>query len=477
MKSHPVKKGETLWSISIKYAVAIEAITKINRITAKDYIHPDQILIIPENRQKDQNSAPSETRTAPFSQNSARVEAILAQVEKDLLSATRIPEKWNFELLQTLRVDEAKEDVQQEEKVTLKKDYKKPEYQQDPARKPNSRGKKTINDVKTSLKKSLGREPHVVTFAGVKLTPNEKKQITVAVAICEMNQNGFGSINADQEFVGRKYGKRGIGDLTYNRILHIGLSYGVIQFTQDSGSLGDALKNMNKYDREKFVEIFGGGDTTIADSLLTLTSSGHPDVEKNSAVPLSGQEYWNSIRRTAKGQSLSKLANGPDRSNLPISSEIRGKRVQPLAPQKGSKPIDIWTGVWKDRFLAAGDVTKFQEAQLDLAVDRYFDSILPRAKRHNIRSALALAFIAACTVRGGVGSKLSRLYYQVALSLGMSLPITDHENERKCVEKIAAAHGSVNGVKIAEDESRRAALLIKDELGFLAEDLYDTSTY
>jgi hypothetical protein len=46
------------------------------------------------------------------------------------------------------------------------------------------------------------------------------------------------------------------------------------------------------------------------------------------------------------------------------------------------------------------------------------------------------------------GSKLSRLYYQVSLSLGMALPITDHENE----QKIAAVHGSVNGVKIAEDE-------------------------
>jgi len=477
MNSHSVKSGETLWSISKKYSVPITEITKLNRISAKDYIHPNQVLAIPRKHEKNQPPPPSESPLIPFSQSASRVQAMLEEFETDLLSATRIPENWNFELLQKLRITEAKEDVQKEENIQPNKDSKNPNYQQKPAQKNNSRSKKTLKDVKASLQKSLGKEPHVTTFAGVKLTRNERKQITVAVAICEMNQNGFGSINADQEFVGRKYGARGIGDLTYNRILHIGLSYGVIQFTQDSGSLGDALASMNKFDRAKFIEIFGKGDSVVADSLLTLTSSGHPDVENEKSIPLSGQAYWNSIRKSPKGQNLSKLANGKDGSNLPISSEIRGKRVQPLAPQKGSKPIDIWTGAWKERFLAAGDITKFQEAQLELAVERYFNSILPLAKRYNIRSALALAFIAACAVRGGVGSKLSRLYYQVALSLGIQLPITDHENERKCIESIASAHGSVNGVKVAEDESRRAALLIKDELGFLTEDLYDTSTY
>ena len=41
----------------------------------------------------------------------------------------------------------------------------------------------------------------------------------------------------------------------------------------------------------KFVEIFGGGDQTIANSLVELTTSGHPNVLHNSNVPLSGQAY------------------------------------------------------------------------------------------------------------------------------------------------------------------------------------------
>jgi hypothetical protein len=127
--------------------------------------------------------------------------------------------------------------------------------------------------------------------------------------------------------------------------------------------------------------------------------------------------------------------------------------------------------------LEAGEVTDFQEAQLDLAVERYFNPILPLAKKNKVRSALALAFIAACTIRGGVNSQLSTLFYRVAKALDIYLPFTNMDDERLCIENIAKAKGSISGEEIDKDESRRARRLLDDELGFLTEDLYDLSTY
>jgi hypothetical protein len=159
--------------------------------------------------------------------------------------------------------------------------------------------------------------------------------------------------------------------------------------------------------------------------------------------------------------------------------------VQRLSPKAGAAPIDIWTGVWKTRFIAAGQVLDFQEVQLEAAVQNYFNGILARAKAKKVRSALALAFIAACAIRGGVGSQLEKLFYRVAAAMDLPLPFVSSADERRCFDTIAdtplpapPAHTTfIHGVKVNRDEIRRARLLRADELGFLAEDLYDLSTY
>jgi hypothetical protein len=234
---------------------------------------------------------------------------------------------------------------------------------------------------------------------------------------------------------------------------------------------------MQQKNPDKFVEIFGRGDASIAESLLILTTAGQPDVQADSSVPASGQAFWNDIRKKKEGKELTVLANGPKGSELPVSREIRGKRVQPIPVAKGAPATDIWTGEWKQRFLDAGEIVDFQEAQLDLAVEVYFDSILPLAKKNKVRSALGLAFVAACNIRGGVGSELSRLFYRVATEIGVDVPFRTSEDERKCLNAIAAANGNVGGIAVEHDESRQAKLLIKDDLGFLVEDLYDISNY
>ena len=98
--------------------------------------------------------------------------------------------------------------------------------------------------------------------------------------------------------------------------------------------------------------------------------------------------------------------------------------------------------------------------------------------KNNVRSALALAVIAAGSVRGGPGSRQEKLIYFVAKEIGVPLPFESSEDERKCIDAIATAkHGEIGTIQFSELETHRAQLLINDELGFLAEDLYDVSTY
>ena len=167
---------------------------------------------------------------------------------------------------------------------------------------------------------------------------------------------------------------------------------------------------------------------------------------------------------------------------MPVAKEIRGIYVQPLIPNKGEPALDIWKGVWKERFLAAAKVPAFQEVQLEVAVENYFNETLPLAKDLKVRSALALAFLVACKVRGADMDILGK----TARVLGVNRPFTSGADERKCMEAIAKATIDGKEAKVGTftnsftfniDERRRAEKLFKDELGFLAEDLYDLTTY
>ena len=240
------------------------------------------------------------------------------------------------------------------------------------------------------------------------------------------------------------------------------------------------------------LSIFGVRSTIIHHSpsmIVDLTPDfyhpEHPNVVNKPGAHNSGLDYWASIRGKAAGNDLKEKsltrAAGKDISILPVDKEIRGIRVQPLVPKQGEPAIDIWTGVWKERFLAAGKVAVFQEVQLDNAVENYLNKVLPDAKKYKIRSALALAFLTACQVRG-----INRLLLnKVADALGLNnTPFENSADEMKCIEQIAKAtissdkkDAKIGDFKFKADEARRAKILVKDDLQFLAEDHYDISTY
>lgn len=481
MTQHTVQRGETLTSIAARYSVDVRELQTKNSISNPKHLQQGQRLAIPSTRIPKTSSAKS---MSSQSKNKTRAASTSGSQNKELgdtsLKLSWISFQWLEELLQKLRSHEADEHVQKMEKTELTPQKEGKNVKREPARKASSKGSQKVAEVKQKIKETLNKEPHVITFSGVRLTENEKKQILAAVACCEMNADGFGSINADTEFTGRKFGKRGI-ETSYSRIVHIGLSFGVIQYTQDSGSLGLLLKKMQEKNSSRFVQIFGEGNKSIADSLITLTTTGRPDLEKVASVPPSGQAHWNKIRKKPEGRELKRFSSEDKdkdgKSDLPISMEIRGKRVQPIPPTEGGAPIDIWTGVWKQRFLEAGSELDFQEVQLKFGVENYLDPLLSLALRNNVRSALGLAFVTACAVRGGVGSNLKNLLFDVAKELNVTLPFKNSDDEARCVKAIADSSGKIGKVEFDADEAKRAKRLMDDELGFLAEDLYDLSTY
>jgi hypothetical protein len=327
---------------------------------------------------------------------------------------------------------------------------------------PSAQGNQNNGNDHQALIHRLSKPPHVIPFHGATLDRNERLKIIAAIAICESGHDPFSAENLDSEFH-----KMPSANLSYGHIVHIGLSYGIIQFTQDSGSLGKLLTKMRGKDTGKFSEIFGNN----SDELITLTTTGIsvPGVHYDS-----GQAYWNTIRHTPFGQQLTSLAL---HNNLSVSQEIRGRRVQPIAVSVGAARQDLWEGIWKERFTNAGKVDAFQEAELDFAVDGYMNPVLRFCRQHNIRSALGLAFVTACTIRGA--SK--RLLGAAAVAMGEPETFLSGAAEKRALQHIAAlsltANNHLGGFPVQKDEIVRARKLLVDETGFLAEDFYDIDTY
>jgi len=474
VETYKVKAGETISSIAKLNSVDATDLANENNIRNINLIKENKILRIPKKKIK--NTPLATAPKAPLQERKFDVSHLEHRDEDALIKVKKFNEIWLTELLQHLRINEANEHVQHVENVLVTEQKKSIDHKKKSATKPGSKSPRQLNHIKEKLKEALGKEPHILTFKGVTLSENEKKQIIASVAVCEMNADGFGSINSDQEFIGRKYGSRG-SEESYSRIVHIGISYGIIQYSQDSGSLGMILTKMRDKNKKKFDDIFGGGDSEISSELIELTNSGRKDLQNDASIPLCGLAYWQKIHSTKKGKDILDLANSEKLSELPALREIRGKRVQPISAEKSKPATDLWTGIWKDRFLAAGKVVEFQEVQLEVAVNNYFNPQLKSAKENGVRSALSLAFIAACAIRGGTHSKLSKLFYDVAAELKIDVPFKNSEDELKCVTAISEAKGKLGTLKIAFAESQRAKLLLNDELGFLTEDLYDCSTY
>lgn len=192
-------------------------------------------------------------------------------------------------------------------------------------------------------------DTRTATAVTAPLTVEGKMRIIDHIAPFESNGD-YGAVNPDGEFEG-SFGK---DHPAYQRY-HVGLSYGLIQFTQDSGKLGELLAAMRQRDPAAFAQVFG------------------PD----------GAEL---VRVTS--------AAGP-----PSSQSIGGRsaRVQPVAG------ADLWREPWLGRFRAAAHNENFKAAQREVAARGYLDPMLEFAGRLGLDSERALTIAVDRAVQMGPG--------------------------------------------------------------------------
>jgi hypothetical protein len=192
--------------------------------------------------------------------------------------------------------------------------------------------------------------PTAGTAAAQPLTIPEKRRILEQIAPFESGPAGYAAINADGEFEGR-FGNNHPAHQRW----HVGLSYGVIQFTQDSGSLGRLLQMMQGRDAAEFARIFG----PQADELVRVAN-----------------------------------AAGPSSADSPGG---RSARVQPVGG------ADLWREPWLARFRQAAAHVPFQAAQNELAATLYLEPMLRFAAWLGLDTDRALAMVVDRSVQMGVG--------------------------------------------------------------------------
>lgn len=224
--------------------------------------------------------------------------------------------------------------------------------------------------------KALGDEIPDALRPRLDLQPADKVAIIEHVATAESSGN-YGAINADGEFEGRF----GTGHPAYHRY-HVGLSYGVIQFTQDSGNLGRLLARFRERDAAAFDRIFGGEGgamekAAVAEALLAVTTTTGP-----------------ASRQASSGRSA---------------------RVQPCATRARTvsghvelqDPADLWAEPWATRFQEAGRHEPFRSEQNRLAAELFVDPIVPFAGWLGLDTPRALTIVVDRAVQMGVGGARS----------------------------------------------------------------------
>jgi hypothetical protein len=183
--------------------------------------------------------------------------------------------------------------------------------------------------------------------ASLALTIDDKRSLLAQIA-GDAGADRYGAVNADGEYKGRF----GPGDPAYHHH-HLGLSFGIVQFNQESGDLGRLLTMMKQRDAAAFARIFG----EHADELIAVT--------------------------TAAGPASSESPDG------------RSARTQPVAG------ADLWDEPWLTHFRDAGAEPAFQAAQNELAATLFIDPMLGFAGDLGLDTDRAVAIVAALAAQLG----------------------------------------------------------------------------
>lgn len=161
------------------------------------------------------------------------------------------------------------------------------------------------------------------------------------VAVADSGDLGYSAISADREF-------DTAGHPSHQQ-RHIGLAFGLVLFTQESGRLGRVLQLMQQRDAGRFAQIFG----PEAEELLAVTNAA-----------------------------------------------TREQRLQPVAG------TPLWSQNWVEKFRRAGEVPAFQNAQNEEAIEGQFRPMLAIAAGLSLSSDRGLAMMYDRVVTRGLGGGL-----------------------------------------------------------------------
>lgn len=261
----------------------------------------------------------------------------------------------------------------------------------------------------------------------------DDKERSRIMSIISKFEGQYYSCNKDTEFSMSK------NQVSYAGIVHIGLSWGFIQFTQDSGNLGKVLKLMSEKNKTEFSEVFGDNWKEL---LKIATASGK-----------SGQELFQSNGGKKKADKLRE-----------DKKEFFGSRVKKIAIKKGGPEKHLWEKPWVDRFEKAGKIEVFQRAQDEVAISDFLEPALSICKDFNIQTAKGVVITFDRCVNQGVGG-CRKLY----TNLFGNVKFIDAENELKSLVKIRDHWSSKHFIHI-----RINKILIENKLEDI---LYDTDTY
>jgi len=216
----------------------------------------------------------------------------------------------------------------------------------------------------------------------------------VAATIAKESGGDYSAMNLDGEFRGRfdtvwmsRHGKKHPA----SGKTHIGLSFGIIQFTQDGGALGDLVRSMLSKNPEKFKRIVGS--------------------------------TW---------QELVNVLTAPGRSGL-NSGALRGPRVQKVRVKIGEGELehrDLWESPWTEIFNRLGRDAEFQSVQNEMAVALYLKPITPTLKSLGLTSEKAVAMAFDLAVHRGVSGARSFINSRVGQSETETLKNIAKDNVR-----------------------------------------------
>lgn len=188
----------------------------------------------------------------------------------------------------------------------------------------------------------------------------EKVRILRVVGKNESGNEAYSSINADTE-----YNTPGHDAF---QLQHIGLSWGIVHFTQRSGMLGQVLKKAKERELALLPPISADGNLPVEHRFENLFG-----------------EHWQQLLNTTDPG----FTTNPDDRLAPVGEGL------------------LWQEPWLTRFRNAGSVPYIQSAQNEVAVIEYVNKIQQIANWLGIRTARGLAMLLDRVIHAGMGAGLS----------------------------------------------------------------------